>query len=80
MVAVPIYLDEEDYIAQCVLEFKGEISFEVMTKPITRIQETTQVGYDLSGDRILTWRNRGLYQQHRSRTTRRTPVGISQRV
>ena len=38
MVAVPIYLDEEDYIAQCVLEFRGEISFKVMTKPRTRIK------------------------------------------
>ena len=49
MVAVPVYLDEEDYIAKCVLEFKGEISFRVMTKPRTRKKEMGHIGNDLSG-------------------------------
>ena len=49
MVAVPIYLDEKDYIAQCVLEFKGEISFKIMTKPRNRIKEMGHIEYNLSG-------------------------------
>jgi len=49
VVAVPIYLDEEDYIAQCVLESKSEISFRVMTKLRTRKKTTGHIGNDLSG-------------------------------
>lgn len=47
-VPVPVYLDEEDYTAHCVLELKGEISFRIIMKPRKYMAEMGHIRYDLS--------------------------------